>query len=94
MWETRNEYKVLVEKPEGMKPLGRPGRTWQNNIKIGLKEVERGYSLKSLSQGKVQWRDFVKKAMNFLVPQNADGEFLDQLSSYQHFEKDLARGVR
>jgi hypothetical protein len=36
MGEKRNVYRLLVEKPEGRRPLGRPGRRWLNNIKIDL----------------------------------------------------------
>jgi hypothetical protein len=38
--EKRNEYKTLVGKPEGKKPLGRPRRRWVNNIKMDLRETE------------------------------------------------------
>ena len=41
MGDGKGAYSVLVEKPEGEKPLGRPGRRWEN-IKIGLQEVECG----------------------------------------------------
>jgi hypothetical protein len=40
MGEKRNEYKMLVRKPEGKKPLGRPRRRWANNIKMDL-EIDR-----------------------------------------------------
>jgi hypothetical protein len=39
MGETRNRYRILVEKPEGKRPLGRPRRRWLNNIKIDLIEI-------------------------------------------------------
>jgi hypothetical protein len=35
----RNSYKIVVENPEGKKPLGRPRRRWEDNIKIGLREI-------------------------------------------------------
>jgi hypothetical protein len=38
MWETRNACRILVGKPEGRRPLGRPRRKWVDNIKIDLKE--------------------------------------------------------
>jgi hypothetical protein len=38
-WEKRNTYRILVEKPEGMRPLGRPKRRWIYNIKITLGEI-------------------------------------------------------
>jgi hypothetical protein len=37
--EKRNAYKILVGKPEGMRPLGRPGRTWEDAIKMDLREI-------------------------------------------------------
>jgi hypothetical protein len=37
--ETRNAYRVLVGKPEGKRPLGRPRRSWVDNIKIDLREI-------------------------------------------------------
>jgi hypothetical protein len=39
MWEKRNVYRLLVGKPEGKRPLGRPRRTWIDNIKIYLLEI-------------------------------------------------------
>jgi hypothetical protein len=39
MGEKRNAYKILVVKPEGKRPLGRPRRRWENNIKIYLREI-------------------------------------------------------
>jgi hypothetical protein len=39
MGETRNAYRILVGKPEGKRPLGRPRRRWANNIKMGLREI-------------------------------------------------------
>jgi hypothetical protein len=39
MWERRDEYRVLVVKPEGRRPLGRPRRNWEDNIKMDLRKV-------------------------------------------------------
>jgi hypothetical protein len=39
MGEERGMYRVLVGKPEGKRPLGRPGRRWEDNIKMDLQEV-------------------------------------------------------
>jgi hypothetical protein len=39
MWEKRNTYRILVGKPEGRRPLGRPRRKWVDNIKIDLREI-------------------------------------------------------
>jgi hypothetical protein len=40
MWETRNAFRILVGKPEGKRPLGRPRRRWVDNIKMALREIE------------------------------------------------------
>jgi hypothetical protein len=42
MGERRGVYRVLVEKPEGNRSVGRPRNRWENNIKMGLQEVGRG----------------------------------------------------
>ena len=39
MEQSRNAYRVLVGKPEGKRPLGKPRRTWEDNIKMDLREV-------------------------------------------------------
>jgi hypothetical protein len=41
MGKKRNAYKILVGKPEGKRPLGRPRRRWVDNIKIDLREIGR-----------------------------------------------------
>jgi hypothetical protein len=43
MGETRNAYRLLVGKPEGKRPLGRPRRRWVDNIKIDLRETAQGW---------------------------------------------------
>jgi hypothetical protein len=45
MGETRGAYRVLVENPEGRRPLERPRRRWEDNIKMDLREVEGGRGL-------------------------------------------------
>ena len=42
IWQRRGVYRVLVGKPEGKRPLGRPRRRWEDNIKMDLQEVEWG----------------------------------------------------
>jgi hypothetical protein len=39
MWESRGVYRVLVGRPEGKRPLGRPRRMWEDNINMGLREI-------------------------------------------------------
>ena len=69
MEQTRNVYRVLVGKPEGKKPLGGPRYRWENNIKMGLREV--GYDPGEwidLAEDRDQWRAYVRAVMNLRVP--------------------------
>jgi hypothetical protein len=45
MWEKRGAYRILVRSPEGRRPLGRPRRRWEDNIKMKLQEVAWGHGL-------------------------------------------------
>ncbi|KAJ4447060.1 hypothetical protein ANN_09049 [Periplaneta americana] len=69
MGESRNAYRVLVGRPEGKRPLGRPRRRWEDNIKKDLREV--GYDDRdwiNLAQDRDRWRAYVRAAMNLRVP--------------------------
>ena len=67
--EGRGVHKVLVGKPEGKRPLGRPRRTWEDNIKMDLEEVGRvGGDWMGLAQDRDSWRALVSTVMNFGVP--------------------------
>ena len=67
--ERRGLYRVLVGKPEGKRPLGRPRRRWQDYIKMDLQEVGRGYGdWMGLAQDRDRWRALVRTVMNFGVP--------------------------
>jgi hypothetical protein len=69
MGEGRGVYRVLVGRPEGKRPLGRPRRRWKDNIKIDLREMGKdGVNWIHLAQDKVQWRAFVSTVMNLRVP--------------------------
>ena len=69
MEEGRGVHKVLVGKPEGKTPLGRPRRRWKDNIKMDLWEVERGCGYwMELVQDRDRWRALVSAVMNFRVP--------------------------
>ena len=69
-------YRVLVEKPEGRKPLGRPRRRWVDNIRMDLQEVVCGYmNWIGLAQDRDRWRKLEIAVMNLRVPCNA-GNFL------------------
>jgi len=70
--ERRGVYRVLVGKPEGKRPLGRPRRRWENNIKIDLQEVGcGGVDWIDLAQDRDRWRALVNAVMNLWVPYNA-----------------------
>ena len=69
MGERRGAYRVLVGKPEGKKPLGRPRRKWDDNIKRDFQEVECvGKDWIELAGDRDRWRALVKAVMNIWVP--------------------------
>jgi len=69
MEEKRGVYRVLVGKPEGKRPLGRPWRRWEDNIKMDLQEVGRGgMDWIELAQDRDRWRALVSAVMNLRVP--------------------------
>jgi hypothetical protein len=69
MGEGRGAYRVLVGRPEGKRPLGRPRRRWEDSIKMDLGEIEiDGANWIQLAQDRVQWRAFVSMVMNLRVP--------------------------
>jgi hypothetical protein len=69
MEEKRNVYKLLVGKPEGKRPLGRPRRRWIDNIRMDLLEI--GLNVVDwigLAQERYRWRALVNSVMNRRVP--------------------------
>ena len=68
MGEGRGVHRVLVGKPEGKRPGGRPRRRWEHNIKIDLQEVGRGGDWMELAQDSDRWRAIVNTVMNLQVP--------------------------
>jgi len=69
MGERRVLYRVLVGKPEGKRPLGRPRHKWEDNIKINLQEVGFKYmDWIDLDQDRDRWRALVSAVMNLRVP--------------------------
>jgi hypothetical protein len=69
MGEDRCVHRVLVEKPEGKMPLGRPRRRWKNNIKMYLQEVGGGRGdWMEMAQDRDRWRALAGRVSDFRVP--------------------------
>ena len=69
MGEERGVYMVLLGKPEGRRPLGRPRRRWVDSIRMDLQEVGCGYmDWVGLAQDRDRWRMLVGAVMKFRVP--------------------------
>jgi hypothetical protein len=67
--EGRGVYRVLVGRPEGKRPLGRPRLRWEDNIKMDLREIGiDGANWIQLAQDRVQWRIFVSTVLNLRIP--------------------------
>jgi transcription termination factor 2 len=65
----RGDYRVFVGRPEGKRPLGRPRRRWEYNIRVDLREIGiDGVNWIRLAQDRVRWRAFVCTVMNLRVP--------------------------
>ena len=72
----REVYRVLLGKPEGKRPLGRPRRRWVDNIRMDLQEVGCGYmDWIGLAQDRDRWPTLVSAVMNLRVPWNAGNFF-------------------
>ena len=68
MGEGRGVHRVLVGKPEGRRPLGRPRRRWEHNIKMDLREMGGGCGdWMLMAQDRDRWRALVSTVMNLRV---------------------------
>ena len=78
MGERRGAYRAIVERPEGMRPLGRTRRKWADNIKMDFQEVGlEGMDWIDLAQDRDRWLAVVNAVINLQVPQHA-GNFLSR----------------
>jgi hypothetical protein len=69
MGEKRNDYRLLVGRPEGKKPLGRPKRRWMDNVRMDLGEVGWGdVDWIVLAKDRNRWRALVNSVLNLRVP--------------------------
>jgi hypothetical protein len=69
MSKGRDLYRVVVEKPEGRRPLGRPRRRWEDNIKTDLQDLGCGITYWiELFQDRDMWLSLVNAVMNLRVP--------------------------
>jgi hypothetical protein len=69
MGEERGAYRILVGRPKGRRPLGRPRRRWEDNIKMDIREVGcGGMNWIELAQDRDRWRALVNVVMNLWVP--------------------------
>jgi hypothetical protein len=69
MGEKRNAYRILIGKPEGNRPLERPRRRWEDNIKMGLRGIGwGGMDWIDLARDMDLWRALVNTVMNLRVP--------------------------
>jgi hypothetical protein len=69
MGAKRKAYRLLVGKPEGKRPIGRPRRRWVDSTKIDLREIRwDGMDWIHLAQNRDQWRAFVDTVMKLRVP--------------------------
>jgi hypothetical protein len=69
MEEVRSAYNILVGRPEGRRPLGRPRRRWEGNIKMDLREIGFGdMDWINWTHDRDRWRALVNTVMNLRVP--------------------------
>ncbi|KAJ4446942.1 hypothetical protein ANN_13644 [Periplaneta americana] len=94
MGESRNAYRVLVGRPERKRPLGRPRRRWEDNIKMDLREV--GYDDRdwiNLAQDRDQWQAYVRAAMNLRFLKTQQGRQIFAVRSWRSPEESSHQSV-
>jgi hypothetical protein len=90
MGEERGVHRVLVEKPEGKRPLGRPRRRWEDGIKMHVQEVGwGGGDWKELAQDRDRWRALVSTAKELRLHKMRGISWLAAKTG-QHIKKDSA----
>jgi hypothetical protein len=99
MGEKRNVYRLLVGKPEGKRPIGRPRRRWVDNLRMDLGVVGWGdVDWTDLAQDRDRWRALVNSVLNLRVPLNAgklsNGLTSSGLSSSAQLHRDSCSYVR
>jgi hypothetical protein len=88
MGEKRNAYRILAGKPEGKRPLGRPRRRWENNIRKDRREMGwGGMDWIGVTQDRSQWR-----ALNLRVSQNV-GKFFSSCATGGFSRRTQLHGV-
>jgi hypothetical protein len=81
--EKRNAYRILVGKPEGKRPLGRPRCRWVDTIKMNLREIGwGGMDWIDLAQNRHRWRALVNTVLNLRVPKKG-WEVLEKLHNWR-----------
>jgi hypothetical protein len=88
-----NAYRILVGKPEGMRPLGRPRHGWVDYVKIDLRKTEwGGMDWTDLVQERDQLRTLVNKAINLMIPWNI-GSFFSNWATGNFSRRSKLHGV-